>query len=97
MLTLDVQVHAYEHNHPGRPWVGTLAGPTEVTGAPTRAARDIEAEDVVGCRHILIADLLGRMREFADGHRIAADGDIDQGLCYASFISTFLPSVAQLI
>jgi hypothetical protein len=31
MLTLDAQVHAYERNHPGRPWVGTLAGPAEVT------------------------------------------------------------------
>jgi L-fuconolactonase len=32
MLTLDAQVHAYERNHPGRPWVGTLYGPAEVTG-----------------------------------------------------------------
>jgi L-fuconolactonase len=32
MLTVDVQVHAYERNHPGRPWVGTLQGPAEVTG-----------------------------------------------------------------
>jgi len=31
MLTLDAQVHAYEHNHPGRQWVGTLYGPAEVT------------------------------------------------------------------
>jgi L-fuconolactonase len=29
---IDVQVHAYERNHPGRPWVGTLHGPAEVTG-----------------------------------------------------------------
>ena len=27
MPTIDVQVHAYERNHPGRPWVGTLVGP----------------------------------------------------------------------
>jgi predicted TIM-barrel fold metal-dependent hydrolase len=32
MLTIDSQVHAYERNHPGRPWVGTLHGPAEVTG-----------------------------------------------------------------
>src|SRR6185503_13041733 len=25
MPTIDVQVHAYERNHPGRPWVGHLA------------------------------------------------------------------------
>ena len=32
MLTIDSQVHAYERNHPGRPWAGVLHGPTEVTG-----------------------------------------------------------------
>jgi L-fuconolactonase len=38
MPTIDVQVHAYERNHPGRPWVGTLHGPAEVTGAQMVAA-----------------------------------------------------------
>src|SRR6185369_10904092 len=38
MLTLDAQVHAYERNHPGRPWVGTLVGPAEVTGDQMVAA-----------------------------------------------------------
>jgi L-fuconolactonase len=32
MPTLDSQVHAYERNHPARPWIGTLTGPAEVTG-----------------------------------------------------------------
>jgi predicted TIM-barrel fold metal-dependent hydrolase len=36
--TIDVQVHAYERNHPGRPWVGTLHGPAEVTGDQMVAA-----------------------------------------------------------
>ena len=27
MLTIDSQVHAYERDHPDRPWAGTLAGP----------------------------------------------------------------------
>ncbi len=40
MLTLDAQVHAYERNHPGRPWVGTLFGPPEVTGNQMVAAMD---------------------------------------------------------
>ena len=31
-LTIDVQVHAYERNHPGRPWAGFLQGPAQVTG-----------------------------------------------------------------
>jgi L-fuconolactonase len=38
MLTIDSQVHAYERNHPGRPWVGTLVGPEEVTGDQMVAA-----------------------------------------------------------
>ena len=32
MPTIDVQVHCYERNHPGRPWHAVLAGPPEVTG-----------------------------------------------------------------
>ena len=40
MPTLDAQVHAYERNHPGRPWVGTLYGPAEVTGDQMVAAMD---------------------------------------------------------
>jgi predicted TIM-barrel fold metal-dependent hydrolase len=32
MAIIDVQVHAYEHNHPGRPWAGHIAGPDHVTG-----------------------------------------------------------------
>lgn len=40
MLTIDAQVHAYERNHEGRPWVGTLQGPPEVTGDQMVAAMD---------------------------------------------------------
>ena len=40
MPTLDAQVHAYERNHPGRPWIGTLYGPAEVTGDQMVAAMD---------------------------------------------------------
>jgi L-fuconolactonase len=32
MLILDAQVHAYERDHPGRPWAAVLHGPPEVTG-----------------------------------------------------------------
>jgi len=38
--TIDVQVHAYGRNHPGRPWVGTLHGPAEATGDQMVAAMD---------------------------------------------------------
>lgn len=40
MPILDAQVHAYERNHPGRPWIGTLYGPAEVTGDQMTAAMD---------------------------------------------------------
>jgi L-fuconolactonase len=38
MPILDSQVHAYERNHPGRPWAGVLHGPEEVTGDQMVAA-----------------------------------------------------------
>jgi predicted TIM-barrel fold metal-dependent hydrolase len=40
MPIIDSQAHAYERNHPGRPWVGTLVGPAEVTGDQMVAAMD---------------------------------------------------------
>jgi len=43
MLTIDVQVHAYERDRPGRPWAAVLHGPAEVTGEDM-----IKAMDAVG-------------------------------------------------
>ena len=40
MPVIDVQVHAYERNHPGRPWQGNVHGPAEVTGDQMVAAMD---------------------------------------------------------
>ena len=40
MPILDAQVHAYERNHAGRRWVGTLYGPAEGTGDQMVAAMD---------------------------------------------------------
>jgi len=45
MLTIDAQVHAYERNHPGRPWHGVLTGPAEVTGDQMVAAMDAVGVD----------------------------------------------------
>jgi predicted TIM-barrel fold metal-dependent hydrolase len=45
MVTIDAQVHAYERNHPGRPWVGELRGPHEVTGDQMVAAMDAVGVD----------------------------------------------------
>ena len=40
MVIIDAQVHAYERNHPGRPWSGVLTGPAEVTGDDMGVAMD---------------------------------------------------------
>jgi L-fuconolactonase len=45
MPTIDAQVHAYERNHPGRPWAGFLHGPPEVTGDQMVAAMDAVGVD----------------------------------------------------
>ena len=45
MLTIDSQVHAYERDHPGRPWAGVLRGPPEVTGDDMVAAMDAVGVD----------------------------------------------------
>jgi L-fuconolactonase len=45
MLTIDAQVHAYERDHPGRPWADVLHGPSEVTGDDMVAAMDAVGVD----------------------------------------------------
>ncbi|MFI4999894.1 MAG: amidohydrolase family protein [Reyranellales bacterium] len=52
MTTIDVQVHCYERNHPGRPWAAVLAGPSEVT-----AADMIKAMDSVGVDGALLVSV----------------------------------------
>lgn len=57
MATIDVQVHCYERNHPGRPWVSVLAGPPEVTGADM-----IKAMDEVGVDGALLISVFAMYR-----------------------------------
>ena len=45
MIKIDAQVHAYEHNHPGRPWAAKLHGPDAVTGDDMVAAMDAVGVD----------------------------------------------------
>jgi predicted TIM-barrel fold metal-dependent hydrolase len=45
MLTIDAQVHAYERDHPGRPWAAVLHGPAQVTGDDMVAAMDAVGVD----------------------------------------------------
>ena len=57
MPTIDVQVHCYERNHPGRPWEAVLAGPPEVTGADM-----IKAMDEVGVDGALLISVYAMYR-----------------------------------
>jgi L-fuconolactonase len=45
MQIVDAQVHAYERNHPGRPWIGHLHGPASATGDEMVAAMDAAGVD----------------------------------------------------
>src|SRR5215813_11697685 len=45
MPTIDAQVHAYERDHPGRPWAAVLTGPPHVTGDEMVAAMDAVGVD----------------------------------------------------
>ena len=45
MTIIDAQVHAYERDHPARPWVNVLHGPAEVTGHDMIAAMDAAGVD----------------------------------------------------
>ena len=45
MLTINSQVHCYERDRPGRPWVDVLHGPPEVTGDQMVAAMDAVGVD----------------------------------------------------
>src|SRR5438874_13449507 len=40
MLTIDAQVHAYERDHPARPWAAVLTGRAQVAGDDMVAAMD---------------------------------------------------------
>ena len=45
MVTIDAQVHAYERDHPGRPWAAVLHDPPEVMGTDMVAAMDAISVD----------------------------------------------------
>ena len=45
MPIIDAQVHAYERDHPARPWTDALAGPDQVSGDDMVAAMDAVGVD----------------------------------------------------
>jgi predicted TIM-barrel fold metal-dependent hydrolase len=72
MPTIDAQVHCYERNHPGRPWVEPLAGPPEMTGKDM-----VKAMDDVGIEGGLLISVFAMYRfdaSYALGVRKAHPG-----------------------
>ena len=63
MVIIDAQVHAYERDHPGRPWAGVLTGPAEVTGDDMVAAMD--AVGVDGAVLVSQGKRIWKLREFS--------------------------------
>ena len=57
MPIIDVQVHVYERDHPGRPWIGKLHGPPEVTGDDM-----VKAMDAVGVDGAIIVSIYAMYR-----------------------------------
>lgn len=57
MPIIDVQVHVYERDHPGRPWAGVLHGPPEVTGDDM-----VKAMDEVGVDGAIIVSIYAMYR-----------------------------------
>jgi L-fuconolactonase len=45
MPIIDAQLHAYERDHPGRPWHAVLTGPPEATGDQTVSVLDASGID----------------------------------------------------
>jgi predicted TIM-barrel fold metal-dependent hydrolase len=56
-MIIDSQVHAYERDHPGRPWHKVLVGPPEVTGDQM-----VEAMDAAGVDGALLVSPLTMYR-----------------------------------
>ena len=57
MPIIDVQVHVYERDHAGRPWIGKLHGPPEVTGDDM-----VKAMDAVGVDGAIIVSIYAMYR-----------------------------------
>ena len=60
MPIIDAQIHCYERNHPGRPWVDVLPGPPEMTGEAM-----IKAMDAVGVDGGLLTSVYAMYRHDA--------------------------------
>ena len=91
MLTIDAQVHAYERDHPGRPWHGVLEGPPEVTGDDMVAAMD-----AVGVDGAILVSVF-TMYRYDDSYALAVLAKHPRRFGLVKPVNTADPGVAEII
>jgi L-fuconolactonase len=103
MPTIDVQVHAYQHNHPGRPWVGHLHGPQSANGEEMAAAMDavgVDAAVLVSSFNLYRYDpsyALEVYATFPERFRVVTPVDpTNPGFFLTEFVARILSAAAEL-
>src|SRR5437763_6621066 len=91
MPIIDSQVHAYERNHPGRPWVGTLVGPEEMTGDQMAAAMDKVGVDAA----VLVSTF--SMYGYDPSYALEVGGKHPSRLCLVRPVEAHEPVVAETV
>ena len=91
MPIIDVQVHVYERDHPGRPWLGRLHGPPEVTGDDM-----IAAMDTVGVDGAIIVSIYAMYR-FDASYALAVRRAHPDRFALVKPVDTNDPAVAEVI
>src|SRR5437868_6540661 len=89
--TIDAQVHAYERNHPGRPWAGTLVGPAEMTGDQMVAAMDAVGVDGA----VLVSPFT--MYRYDAGYVLEVEAKHPDRFCLVKPVDPNDPAVADII
>jgi len=91
MPVIDAQVHCYERNHPGRPWVAVLHGPPEVTGPDM-----IKAMDEVGVDGALLVSVY-TMYRFDESYAVAVQKAYPGRLAVIKPVNANDPAVGETI
>ncbi|MBW6399044.1 amidohydrolase [Roseomonas sp. HJA6] len=91
MSIIDVQVHVYERDHPGRPWKGKLHGPAEVTGEDM-----VNAMDAVGVDGAIIVSIYAMYR-FDGSYAVQVRNAHPDRFALVKPVDTNDPAVAEVI
>jgi L-fuconolactonase len=91
MPTIDVQVHAYEHNHPGRPWQGHLDGPPSASGEEMVAAMDSVGVDAA----LLVSSF--NLYQYDPSYALAVRAIYPERFAVIKPVDTTDPAIAEVI